>query len=47
MDIREPEMPALELEGKLLVVDSQKMKNGCLEVVDVNLVVQGVEPDIV
>ncbi len=40
-------MPALELEGKLLVVDAQQVQDGGLKVMNVNLVVHGVEADII
>lgn len=47
VDICKAEMPALELEGKLLVVDAQQVQDGGLKVMNVNLVVHGVEADIV
>ena len=47
MDIGEPEMPALEFEGELLVVDAELVQDGSLEVVDVDMVLGDVEADVV
>ena len=40
-------MPALELEGQLLVIDAQQVQDGGLKVMNVDFVVHGVEADIV
>ena len=40
-------MPTLELEGQLLMIDAQKMQDGRLKVMDMDLVVHGVEADVV
>ena len=47
MDIGEPEMPALEFEGELLVVDAELVQDGSLEVVDVDMGLGDVEADVV
>jgi len=47
VDIGKAEMPALELEGQLLVIDAQQVQDGGLKVMNVDFVVHGVEADIV
>ncbi len=43
MDIRQPEMPALKLEGEPRVIDSQTMKHGRVQIVDMD----GIPNDII
>ena len=47
VDIGEAEVASLELEGELFVVDAKEVQDGGLEVMDVDLVVLGVEADVV
>ena len=47
VDIGEAVVAALELVGELLVIDSEKMKQGCLEVVNVDPVFGNVEANII
>jgi hypothetical protein len=47
MDVSEPEVPPLELEGELLVVNAEEVKDGGLEVVNVHVVLDHIESDIV
>ncbi len=37
VNIGEPEGTSLEFEGKLGVIESQKLQNGCVKIVHVNL----------
>ena len=47
MYISQAEMPALELKGKPLMVDSEQMENGRLEIVDVNGILYHIVAEIV
>ena len=47
MDIGEAEVAALAAEGEPFVVDAELVKNGGVEIVDVNLVLNGVIAELV
>ena len=47
MDVREAELAALEAEGEAFVVDAHQVHDGGLEVVDVDLVLHGVEAEFI
>ena len=47
VDVGEAVVTALEFEGELFVVDAEEMKNRCLEIVDVDFVLDGVKADVV
>ena len=47
MHISEAEVPALATEGKSFMVDAELMKNGGMEVVDVDFVLDGVVAELV
>ena len=47
MDISEAEVAALAAEGEAFMVDAELVKNGGVEIVDVNLVLNGVKAELV
>jgi glycerol-3-phosphate responsive antiterminator len=47
LNICESIVTALKSISQLFVIDSEKVKKGCLEIVDVNRVVCDVEPNVI
>src|SRR5688572_8508841 len=47
MHVRQPELPALEREGELLVVEAQEVQDGGLQVVDMHRFLGDVKPEVV
>jgi len=46
-DVREPKITTLESESQLGMIETQQMKNRSLHVVDMNLVLGSMEPELV
>src|SRR6187551_566138 len=47
MHVREPELAALEFEGEALMIDSEKVHDGGLKVMHMNLVLHRAETEVV
>lgn len=47
VDVGESIVAALEFEGELFVVDTEKVEDRSLEVVDVDFVFHGIEADVI
>ena len=47
VDVGEAVLATLELEGETFVVNAEEVENGCLEVVDMNLVSSHLEPEFI
>ncbi len=47
MDVAQPELAAVETVRQLLVVETQQVKNGRMQIVDVHAVLDSVVPELV
>lgn len=47
MDVCQPKVSSLESVGEFKVIDAEEVENGRMQVVDMDLVLDGVEPEII